>query len=87
MAEDFADQEAAVSAVLPPLGSVFAAVSGSDGPPMMRMIIMQTAFGALAKAGRVTKKAKIMVIVFVCSCLLVRDLANFFKQRGTNIYE
>ena len=56
MADDYAaEMEAAANAVVPPLGSVFENISGSsDGPPMMRMILMQMAFGALAKAGRLT---------------------------------
>ena len=45
------------------------------------------AFGALAKAGRLTQRAKVLVIIFICSCLVARDLANFFKERGTTIYE
>ena len=53
----------------------------------MRMILMQMAFGALAKAGRVTKRAKVIVIIFICACLVARDLANFFKERTTTIYE
>lgn len=82
-----AEWEAAANAVLPPLGSVFESVSGSDGPPMMRLIIMQMVFGALSKAGKLKKMIKVMIIVFISSALMMRDLSNFFKSRGTNIYE
>ena len=54
---------------------------------MMRMILMQMAFSALGKAGRVKKGPKVMVIVFICAALMARDLSNFFKTRGTTIYE
>ena len=89
MSDDYAaEMETAANAVLPPLGSVFENVSGSsEGPPMMRMFLMQAAFAALAKAGRLTRRAKVLVIAFICSCLVARDLANFFKARGTTIYE
>ena len=52
----------------------------------MRMILMQMAFGALSKAQKLTRARKVGFIVFICSVLMIRDLANFFKSRGNNIY-
>ena len=54
---------------------------------MMRLIIMQMAFGALSKATKVTRMRKVAVIVFISLGLMSRDLSNFFKSRETNIYE
>ena len=53
---------------------------------MMRMIIMQMIFGALNKAGKVTRSGKVLVIVLVCGAMIIRDLATFFKVSNPNIY-
>ena len=78
----FEEWDKAAQAILPPLGSVFENVAGNqDGPPMMRIIIMQMAFGALSKASKVTKMKKVGVIIFISLGLMSRDLSNFFKSR------
>ena len=71
----------------PPGGSVFSSVTGRDGPPMMRMIIIQVIFASLSKMGRLHKGMKIAAIVLVCVGLTLFDANNFFKKRQPNIYE
>ena len=46
---DGLDPTQAVNEFLPPGGSIFEGLSGRDGPPMMRLILIQMAYEGLGK--------------------------------------
>lgn len=61
---------------LPPNGSVFDTLSGKDGPPMMRMMMIQMAFEGIRKQRKCTNKGRILIVCFISFFFIFGD----FKQ-------
>ena len=80
------DPSQAVNVFLPPIGSVFDTCSGRDGPPMMRMFIIQGAFESVKNFKRCTNKGKMLIVLIVSMCFIMGDMKNFISQRSPNIY-
>ena len=84
MSEDF---EAFLSSnpTEPPSGPVIDA--DMSGPPMLRMIVMQMAFGAITNMGGAPKWIKTLVIIIICAGFTYRDFDTFMTHRNPNLYE
>ena len=78
--------EAQVAEFGPPGGSIFDNLEGKDGPPMMRMLVIQGLFEALSKQGWASLKVKMVLIIVVSFSFIAGDFRQFMKQRGDNIY-
>lgn len=48
-------------------------LSGRDGPPMMRMFIIQGAFEFLSKIGRLGQRGKIITVLMISLGFMVND--------------
>ena len=70
----------------PPGGSVFDTVAGRDGPPMMRMFIIQGAFESVKKFRRCTDRGKMLIVLLVSAVFIIGDMKNFTLTRTDNIY-
>lgn len=75
------------STVIPPNGSVFTNVEINSGPPMLRMIIMQVAFGFISKFQFLSSTKKAIMIGLVCCYFIYTDMNTFLMQRNQNVYE
>lgn len=63
---------------IPPSGTVLPNTDMS-GPPMMRMIVMQMAFGAISGMGGAPRWFKCLVIVCICAGFAYHDFDNFIN--------
>lgn len=72
--------------VKPPHGSVFDDISGSAGPPMVRMIMLQIAFSFIAGLKMFTPKTKAILIGCFCAFLAYYDMSTFIQNRNHNLY-
>jgi len=70
----------------PPAGSVFAALSGREGPPLMRMMFIQGAFEMAQKTGKLRMKGKMIIVLGISLIFIIGDLVKFGRERGENIY-
>lgn len=73
--------------VKPPGGSVYQEYSQGGGPPMMRMIALQVAFGALGKLGEVRPMFKYLCIMMISFGFSAWDMRAFMNVRTPNVYE
>ena len=62
---------------LPPGGSVFDTLTGKEGPPMMRMFIIQGMFESISNFRRCTNRGKILVVAFVSMTFMIGDMRQF----------
>ena len=65
----------------PPGGSVFSTLSGRDGPPMMRMMMIAGAYEFISKKTKFGVKGKLMILLAISMWFIVGDFKQFFKER------
>ncbi len=71
--------EEPVSALMPPGGSVFDTLSGKEGPPMLRMMMIQGSFELINKIGRLNNRGKIAVVLLISLGFIVNDFNKFMR--------
>lgn len=71
----------------PPGGSIFATLTGKDGPPMARMIIIQAVCEMAGKAKMLGPKLKILIVLMISLGFIGNEFKQFVQQRGPNIYK
>jgi hypothetical protein len=72
----------------PPNGSVFSVLHDSQqGPPMMRMMVLQAAFAIAGRLKVLDRRGKIVLIVIVSLSFMFWDLAKFLNMRQPNVYD
>ena len=61
----------------PPGGSVFDTLTGKEGPPMMRMFMIQMSFEAIRKLRRCTSKGRILIVLLISSFFIIGDMKQY----------
>ena len=61
----------------PPTGSVFDTLTGKDGPPMMRMMMIQMSFEAIKKFRRCTNKGRILIVLMISFTFIIGDMKQY----------
>lgn len=71
---------------LPPGGSIFENLTGRDGPPMMRMMMINGAYEMASKKLKLGPKLKLLILFVISISFIVSDFRQFFRERGDNVY-
>ena len=70
----------------PPGGSIFDSLTGKDGPPMARMIVIQGVCEMAGRAKMLNQKMKMGLVLLISLAFIAGDFKQFMQQRGANIY-
>jgi hypothetical protein len=54
---------------------------------MLRMIMVQAAFGMLGKMGKLKQRSKFVFMLFLSFCFIFYDMQSFLNKRKLNVYE
>lgn len=79
------DEEPTVN-MMPPGGSVFDEISGREGPPLMRLFMIQGGFELANRVCKVGTKGKIIIVLVISVLFIAGDLIKFSQERAENIY-
>jgi len=71
---------------LPPGGSIFEQLTGRDGPPMMRMFMINGAYEMASTKIKLGPKFKLAILFIISMSFIVQDFKQFFRERGENVY-
>ena len=61
----------------PPNGSVFDTLTGKDGPPMMRMMMIQMSFEAVKKFRRCTNRGRMLIVLIISLTFIIGDMKQY----------
>lgn len=70
------DEEPQVN-MIPPNGSVFDEISGREGPPLMRLFLIQGGFELANRICKVGNKGKIIIVLIISVLFISGDLIKF----------
>ena len=62
---------------VPPSGSVFDTLTGKDGPPMMRMMMIQMSFEAVKKFRRCTNRGRMLIVLIISLTFIIGDMKQY----------